>query len=122
MEKAIELLLRRWLAHSRNVRISVLESINDRDHRERWRGLKQFIQQYGQDLFNQKFMNFANLRAILHQGVDHWLRSLEEDEDPESHFRLIERSGSRHSPRGRRSLARTDFGGDHRELLGLRRL
>ena len=90
MEKAIELLLRRWLAHSRNVRISVLESINDRDHRERWRGLKQFIQQYGQDLFNQKFMNFANLRAILHQGVDHWLRSLEEDEDPESHFRLID--------------------------------
>jgi hypothetical protein len=87
MEKTIELLLRRWLSHSRNVRISVLETVNDRN---RWRELKQFIQRYGHDLFSQKFMNFSNLRAILHQRVENWLRSLEENEDPESQFQLLE--------------------------------
>jgi hypothetical protein len=85
LERAGEKLLRRWLGHSRHVRISVLEALSDRG---RWQGVKLFIQRYGQDLFTQKFMIFANLRAILHQGVDDWLRSVEEDD--EEHFHLLD--------------------------------
>jgi hypothetical protein len=86
LERASERLLRRWLAHSRNVRLSVLEAV---DERSRWHGLKQFIQRYGGDLFTQKFMIFANLRAILHQGVSRWLQSREEASDDER-FLLLE--------------------------------
>ena len=87
LERATEMLLRRWLAHSRNVRISVLETVTDRT---RWRKLKEFIEHYGHDLFTQKFMNFGNLRAILHQGVDTYLRSLEEEPEDQIGAQLLE--------------------------------
>ncbi len=87
LERAVELLLHRWLAHSRNIRISVLETVSDR---ERWRELKRFIEQYGRDLFSQQFMNFGNLRAILHQGVESFLDSLREEPEAEGEFRLLE--------------------------------
>lgn len=87
MERAVELLLHRWLAHSRNIRISVLETVADR---ERWRELKHFIEQYGHDLFTQQFMNFGNLRAILHQGVDAFLDSLREEPGAEEEFRVLQ--------------------------------
>ena len=38
-----------------------------------------FIQRYGRDLLTQRFLNFGNLRAILHQGVEVWLDRLQED-------------------------------------------
>jgi len=86
LEQATEGLVRRWLAHSRHVRLSVLEVVEDPD---RWSQLKQFIRRYGDDLFTQKFMVLSNLRAILHQGVDRWLRACEEE--PEEHrFRLLD--------------------------------
>ena len=86
LEKAVQHLLERWLAHSRNIRLSVLEAVGDN---ARWKALKGFIQRYGHDLFTQKFMNFGNLRAILHQGVDSYLRSLEEEPDVEEGARLL---------------------------------
>jgi hypothetical protein len=92
LEQAVELLLHRWLAHSRNIRISVLETVSDR---ERWRELKHFIEQYGHDLFSQQFMNFGNLRAILHQGVGTFLDSLREEPGAEEEFRLLADVGRR---------------------------
>ena len=86
LEETTEALLRCWLVHSRGVRLSVLETV--RDHR--WRRLKEFIERYGGDLFTQHFMNMGNLRAILHQGVDTWLRSLEEEPDAEDELRLLQ--------------------------------
>lgn len=73
MEKIIELLLSSWLSHSRQIRISPIESIVDRSY---WDEIKQFIQRYGHDIFTQQFMGFGNLRAMLHQGVDNFLHSL----------------------------------------------
>ena len=70
LEQATEALLRAWLIHSRGVRLSVLEAVNNRGP---WNELKRFIEQYGSDLFTQRFMNHGNLRGILHQGVDAWL-------------------------------------------------
>jgi len=87
VEQTVELLLRRWLAHNRRVRISVLEHLADE---ERWTQLQRFIQRYGGDLFTPKFMTYANLRAILHQGVDAYLRSLQEQPAAEGRVRLLE--------------------------------
>lgn len=87
LEEVAEPLLFRWLRHSRNIRFSVLESLADaRD----WKELKKFITRYGHDLFTQSFMGFGNLRAILHQGTDAYLRWLEEKEDARERFRLLD--------------------------------
>jgi len=85
LEQAVERLLRRWILHSHNIRLSVLETVTDEG---RWQALKAFIERYGHDLFTQQFMNFGNLRAILHEGVDAYLESLEEQPDADS-LRLI---------------------------------
>ncbi|MEI8374574.1 MAG: hypothetical protein WCJ35_17250 [Planctomycetota bacterium] len=87
LEQATEALLRAWLIHSRGVRLSVLESVSSPGH---WKELKRFVEQYGGDLFIQRFMNHGNLRGILHQGVDTWLNSLTEEPDEEDHFSLLE--------------------------------
>ncbi len=86
LEGAAEALVQRWISHSRHVRLSVLELVEDPD---RWGELKRFIRRYGEDLFTQKFMALSNLRAILHQGVDRWLRACEEEPE-EQRFRLLE--------------------------------
>jgi len=86
LEQTTEALLRCWLVHSRGVRLSVLEAIGDQ---KRWGKLKGFIERYGGDLFKQHFMGLGNLRGILHQGVDAWLRSLEEEPGAEEEFRLL---------------------------------
>ncbi len=90
LEQATEALLRAWLVHSRGVRLSVLESVSEPSNRRAWTDLKRFIEQYGGDLFTQRFMNHGNLRGILHQGVDAWLTSLIEEPDEEEHFRLLD--------------------------------
>ncbi len=79
LEKAAEMLLRRWLAHSRAIRISVLETLG---REERWESLKSFVQKYGDELFTQQFMNLGNLRAILQQGADEFIAALEDEEVP----------------------------------------
>ena len=73
MEQVVEHLLAYWISHSRQIRISLVESITDPDS---WHSVKQFIRRYGEDIFTQQNMGFGNLRAILHQGVEQYLRSL----------------------------------------------
>lgn len=87
LERQVEVLLKRWLAHSRNVRVSVLEAVADET---RWKQLCRFIERYGPDLFTQRFLTYGNVRAILHQGADQYLRTLEEESDEEAKPRLIE--------------------------------
>lgn len=76
MELLTESMLMIWLSHSRTLRLSVLERISDRDT---WDQLKSFIETYGEKLFTQTFFNMANIRAILHQGVDQWLTQMAEE-------------------------------------------
>lgn len=87
LEQLVEILLRYWLRHSRGVRLSVLETVNDS---QSWRLLKQFIETYGGDLFSQRFLNMGNLRGILHQGVAEYLETLREEPDPEEQYRLLD--------------------------------
>jgi hypothetical protein len=86
LEELTESLLKQWLAHSRTLRLSVLEKIADE---KTWRAMVDFIERYGHDLLTQKFLNFGNLRAILHQGVDAWLERLQEDPDAADELLLV---------------------------------
>ncbi len=75
-----------WVEHSRTVQISSLESISSEDE---WNRLRAFIQRYGGDLFHARFMTLANLRGVLHRGVDSYLEYLREEADPLRPVRLI---------------------------------
>ena len=68
------------------MRLSVLESVADP---QQWRGLKQFIENYGGDLFTQQFLSLGNVRGILHQGVAEYLQTLLEEPEPQEPLRLV---------------------------------
>jgi hypothetical protein len=70
--------LNRWLAHSRTLRLSVVERLSADSE---WQGFVAFVERYGADLFTQKFLNLGNLRAILHQHTSVWLSNLEQSDD-----------------------------------------
>lgn len=72
-ERAVDVLLGCWLSHSQHIRISSVEAIMNASM---WERVKTFIQKYGSDIFTQQFLSFRNLRAILHQGVENYLKSL----------------------------------------------
>lgn len=87
LEKLTELLLHGWLSHSRTLRLSVLEKVNDQ---RSWNRLVKFIQTYGGDLFTQAFLSLGNIRAILHQGPAKWLAQLRDEGPTEMQVRLLD--------------------------------
>jgi hypothetical protein len=86
LESLTESLLISWLAHSRTLRLSVLEKVKER---VAWRKLVTFIDAYGGDLFTQRFFSLGNVRAILHQGVGTWLTQVEQA-PPAQPIRLLD--------------------------------
>ena len=62
-----------WNSHSAHIRISSIEAVLNPGM---WNQVKSFIQRYGSDLFTQSFLNYRNIRAILHQGGAPYLLSL----------------------------------------------
>ena len=87
LQQLTERQLERWLKHSRTLRLNVVERLAEP---KGWDRFVKFIERFGGDLFNQKFMSLGNLRGILHQGVDTWLESLEEDPDAAEDVMLLE--------------------------------
>ena len=87
LQQLTEQQLDRWLAHSRTLRLNVVERLSEKKN---WQRFVDFIQRFGGELFSQKFMSFGNLRGILHQGVDTWLESLEEDPAVSDELLLLE--------------------------------
>ncbi len=86
LQTLTESLLGQWSSHSHTLRLSVLEKVSaEKD----WQELVGFTQRYGHDLFTQAFFNFANLRAILHQGVDAWLDQLQTEPGDYAELRLV---------------------------------
>ncbi len=76
LEQLTEVMLGCWLSHSRTLRLSVLETV---DNSKNWQRLTSFIQRYGGSIFTQSFLRLSNVRAILHQGVGNWLKNVRED-------------------------------------------
>ena len=87
MQQLTERQLSRWLKHSRTLRLNVVERLAEP---KSWDRFVKFIERFGGDLFNQKFMSLGNLRGILHQGVDSWLESLEEDPEVADEIMLLD--------------------------------
>lgn len=75
LEELTETMLGSWLAHSRTLRLSALETVAGR---ESWEALVRFIKEYGDPIFTQEFLRLRNIRAVLHQGTGGWLRRLQE--------------------------------------------
>lgn len=73
-----ECMLQLWLEHSKTLRLSVLEKVHDQN---RWNALVDFIRRYGDGLLTQYFLHLGNVRAILHQGVEHWIEQVENSGD-----------------------------------------
>lgn len=59
-----------WVEHSQSLRLSSLENYTEASA---WNDLKQFVSQYGGDLFTVPFLTLANIRGIIGQGVANWL-------------------------------------------------
>jgi hypothetical protein len=75
LEQLTESMLSAWLTHSRTLRLSVLEKVLEN---EAWEQLVKFIKRYGGQIFTQEFLNVGNVRAVLHQGAEQWLRQLQD--------------------------------------------
>ena len=78
LERLTETMLGSWLSHSQTLRLSPLESVSDP---KKWKCLVDFITHYGEPLFTQSFLQLSNIRAVLHQGVDAWLKRAINDGD-----------------------------------------
>lgn len=91
LEKLTETLLGSWLAHSRTLRLSALESVAEK---QSWDQLVAFVQRYGEPVFTQTFLKISNVRAILHQGVGRWLERLMEDPQEAEDWALIQDLGT----------------------------
>lgn len=86
LEQLTESMLSSWLAHSRTLRLSILERVHEKGA---WKRMVEFVERYGEELFTQRFLNLGNIRAILHQGTGAWLQSLQEDRHDDVPEKLI---------------------------------
>ncbi|WP_254510741.1 hypothetical protein [Anatilimnocola floriformis] len=87
LEQLTESMLTSWLAHSRTLRLSVLERVHDKTT---WKKVIAFVEKYGADLFTQRFLNLSNIRAIIHQGPARWLKSLQEEPADDAPQKLLD--------------------------------
>lgn len=90
LEQMTQSMIETWLAHSRTLRLSVLERVSDD---KPWSQVVRFIRRYGGDLFTQQFLNLGNVRAIQHQGVETWLEQAQEDASFDGKVKLLEELG-----------------------------
>ncbi len=87
LQQLTERQLERWLKHSRTLRLNVVERLAEP---KSWDRFVKFIERFGGDLFDQKFMSYGNLRGILHQGIDTWIESLEEEPELADEILLLD--------------------------------
>lgn len=75
--------LKLWLKHSQSLRLSVLETVQGAAE---WQQIERFVRRFGLDLFTAQTLNLANLRALLHRGVNDWLERLPNQDNPPEKF------------------------------------
>ena len=76
-----------WIKHSGTTRLSTVENLSDS---RLWREIKEFIIEYGAELFHARMLTLGNLRAILHNGIDRFLDYLDEQDDPLNPMPLLQ--------------------------------
>jgi hypothetical protein len=78
-----------WARYSKTLQLSALEGVPDAE----WSAVREFVRDYGGDLFHARFLTLANLRAVLHRGVGPYLDYLRDNPDPLHPVRLIDDLG-----------------------------
>lgn len=77
-----------WTEHSQSLRLSVLESVNEESA---WAPVRDFVKNYGRDLFTVSFLGLSRMRGILARGVAAWLdHEVEQGEPAEKRPRLVD--------------------------------
>lgn len=76
-----------WTRHSSSMRLSVIEDLHDDERAEE---VRQFITDYGEDLFHTRMLTLGNARAIVHNGAEALLEELEHSVAPMRPVRLLD--------------------------------
>ena len=76
-----------WMKHSRSMRLSSVEILNDE---KTWEEVVNFIKNYGQDFFHARMLMLGNIRGILQLGVEKYLQYYLENQDNYNPSRLAE--------------------------------
>jgi hypothetical protein len=87
-----------WVEHSRTLQLATLETLRRQGE---WDMVLAFVKRYGRQLFHARFMTLANLRGILHRGVDSYLDYLRDNPDPLQPLQLIDDLAAGTLPRPR---------------------
>ncbi len=85
-EKLVNKYREQWLKHSRTMRLSSAEALNQDFV---WQEVRQFIELYGADLFHAQYLTLGNLRTILHNGIEQYLNYLAEYQNPAEPMALL---------------------------------
>ncbi|MCA9005350.1 MAG: hypothetical protein KDA70_08740, partial [Planctomycetaceae bacterium] len=85
-EKLVNKYREQWLKHSRTMRLSSAEALNQDFV---WQEVRQFIELYGADLFHAQYLTLGNLRTILHNGIEQYLNYLAEYHNPAEPMALL---------------------------------
>jgi hypothetical protein len=64
-----------WTRHSGSMRLSIVEDLHDDDFSG---DVKEFIEEYGEELFHTRMLTLGNARAILHHGAESLFNELQE--------------------------------------------
>ncbi len=80
-----------WRAHSRSVRLNVLERVENQSD---WKRIVTLIQTYGRDLFVPQFLRLTTLRSLLHRGAEAHFEFVQETEDPSTWPQVMKDLGS----------------------------
>lgn len=65
-----------WGTHSNSMRLSIVEELHDED---RATEIRDFIEEFGEDLFHTRMLTLGNARAIVHNGADDLLDELQQN-------------------------------------------
>lgn len=68
-----------WIRHQQTMRLSAVEALTDE---ELWQEVREFIREFGGELFDTRMLTLGNVRAILHNGVDWLLDNMMSMRDP----------------------------------------
>lgn len=79
LEKACVPFEKMWVEHSWTGQLSSAEGFL---HQKAFEEVREFIINYGKDVFHARFMTLANLRGVLHLGTANFLRELVNNPDP----------------------------------------
>ncbi|MBL8818214.1 MAG: hypothetical protein JNL58_19460 [Planctomyces sp.] len=87
IQKLLDSYTELWIRHSGSMRLSVIEDLHDDQRAEE---VRDFITQYGEDLFHTRMLTLGNARAIVHHGAEALLEELETNVAPFQRVKLLE--------------------------------